>query len=93
MGAGERVDGSLVLKGKSFNYRQHQGTISLITKDGRGEILRVIDGELDFDKRNDTALQKCYGIQQIINKNILERVSKELKKKKPEQQQDRGISL
>ena len=94
LGAGERVDdGSLVLKGKSFNYRQHQGTISLIAKDGRGEILKVIEGELDFDKRNDTDIQKCYGIEQIINKDIQERVSKELKKKKPEQQQDRGISL
>lgn len=94
LGAGERLDdGSLVLKGKSFNYRQHQGTISLIAKDGRGEILRVIDGELDFDKRNDRDIQKCYAIQQIINKDILELVSKELKKKKPEQQQDKGISL
>lgn len=52
LGAGERLDdGSLFLKGKSFNYRQHQGTISLIANDGRGEILRVIDGELDFDKK------------------------------------------
>ncbi len=94
LGAGERVDdGSLVLNGKSFDYRQHQGTISLIAKDGRGEILRVIDGELDFDKRNDTDIQKCYGIEQIINKDIQELVSKELKKQKPEQQQDRGISL
>ena len=94
LGAGERQpDGSLVLKGKSFNYRQHQGTISLIAKDGRGEILRVIDGELDFDKRNDTDLQKCYGIEQIINKDIQELVSKEFCQKKPEQQQDRGISL
>lgn len=94
LGTGKRqADGSLLLKGKSFNYRQYQGTISLIAKDGRGEILRVIDGELDFDKRNDTDLQKCYAIQQIINKDIQERVSKELKKKKPEQQQDRGISL
>ena len=94
LGAGERqADGSLVLKGKSFNYRQHLSTISLIAKDGRGEILRVIDGELDFDKRNDTERQKCYGIEQIINKDIQDLVSKELKKQKPEQQQDRGISL
>ncbi len=94
LGAGEREDdGSLLLKGKSFNYRQHLSTISLIAKDGRGEILRVIDGKLDFDKRNDTERQKCYGIEQIINKDIQELVNKELKKKKPQQQQDREISL
>ena len=94
LGAGEREDdGSLVLKGKSFNYRQHLSTISLIANDGRGEILRVIDCKLDFDKRNDRDIQKCYGIEQIINKDILDLVSKELKKKKPEQQQDREISL
>ena len=94
LGAGERQpDGSLVLKGKSFNYRQHLSTISLIAKDGRGEILRVIDGELDFDKRNDRDMEKCHGIQLRVNKDILERTTKELDQHKPEKQQSYGPSL
>jgi len=95
LGAGERqADGSLLLKGKSFNYRQHTRTISLIANDGRGEIFRVTDGQVALDKRTDIDMEKCHGIQKRINEDILERANKELShKKKPEQQQDRGISL
>lgn len=92
LGKGERLaDGSLLFEGKSFNYRQYQGTISLIATDGRGEIFRVTDGQVTLDQRTDIDMEKCHVIKTQVNAARKKRIDKELSQKPPQQQQSWGI--
>jgi len=92
LGTGElQADGSLLLEGKSFNYRQYQGTISLIATDGRGEIFRVTDGQVTLDKRTDIDMEKCHVIKTQVNAARKKLRDKELSQNPPQQQQSWGI--
>jgi len=92
LGTGElEADGSLLFEGKSFNYRQYQGTISLIATDGRGEIFRVTDGRVTRDQRTDIDMEKCHVIKTQVNAAIQKLRDKELSQKPPQQQQSWGI--
>ena len=89
MGWGERQpDGSLVFQGQSYEYCSEQHTISLIAKDGRGEILTVTDGQVVVDQMTIPDLEKCHKLRQQINEALLAPVQQ-----KPEREQSQELSL
>lgn len=89
MGWGERQrDGSLVFQGQSYECRDEQHTISLIAKDGRGEILRVTDGQVVVDTMTSQDIEKSDFLRQQINQALLDSVLQ-----KHEQEQSQELSL
>lgn len=60
-------DGSKVLQGNSFNYRQQGKTVSLFALDNRGEILRVRGEQVQVDRMTNQDLEKCYKVQGQIH--------------------------
>jgi len=59
-------DGSVALQGKSFEYRKQAEIVSLIAKDGRGEILRVNGDQVEVDKLTSQDLGRCRKVQEQI---------------------------
>lgn len=78
-GLGElQTDNSLVYQGKNYECCQKQSTISLLAKDGRGEILRVTDGKPVVNTMTSQDIEKCYKLQQIIEKALPKQSDNEL---------------
>lgn len=89
MGWGERQpDGDLVFQGQSYECRDKQDTISLIALDGRGEILRVTDGQVVVDTMTSQDIEKSDFLRQQINQDRLDSVQQ-----KHEQEQSQELSL
>lgn len=89
MGWGERqADGDLVFQGQSYECRDKQDTISLIALDGRGEILRVTDGQVVVDTMTSQDIEKSDFLRQQINQALLDSVLQ-----KHEQEQSQELSL
>jgi hypothetical protein len=88
MKLGERqTDGSLTFKSQSFEYHQHQRTISLIARDGHKEILRVTDGKVVVDSMTKQDVEKCLKLRREIEKDL-----QKLAQPEPEKKQSRGLS-
>jgi hypothetical protein len=81
-------DGSVALQGKSFEYRKQAETVSLIAKDGRGEILRVNGDQIEVDKLTSQDLGRCRKVQEQIVA-----YQKEVQQKNPQQQRGNGPIL
>lgn len=89
MGWGERQpDGDLVFQGQSYECRDKQDTISLIALDGRGEILRVTDGQVVVDTMTSQDIEKSDFLRQQINQDRLDSVQQ-----KHELEQSQELSL